>query len=74
MPEDFEEKSGESVNLRQDIAIAKRRRWHFLLPLILGWAVVWGGELGVALGVSFRHPDSRGTADCAVTCSSQYCQ
>jgi succinoglycan biosynthesis transport protein ExoP len=42
MPEDFEEKSGESINLRQYLAIAKRRRWHFLIPLILGWAAVWG--------------------------------
>lgn len=48
MSEDFEQKSGESIDLRHYLAVAKRRRWYFLLPLILGWMVVWG--------VSWRLP------------------
>jgi polysaccharide biosynthesis transport protein len=42
MSEEFEEKPGESINLDQYLAIVRRRRWHFLLPLFLGWLVVWG--------------------------------
>lgn len=42
MPEDFEDKPGESVNLEQYLAIVRRRRWYFLIPLFIGWLIVWG--------------------------------
>jgi succinoglycan biosynthesis transport protein ExoP len=42
MPEDFEDKPGEGVNLEQYVGIAYRRRWYFLGPLFVGWLVVWG--------------------------------
>jgi succinoglycan biosynthesis transport protein ExoP len=42
MLEDFEEKSAESFNLQQYLSIGRRRRWHFLIPLFIGWLMVWG--------------------------------
>ena len=42
MPEDFEERPGESINLEQYLAIVRRRRWYFLVPLFVGWLMVWG--------------------------------
>jgi uncharacterized protein involved in exopolysaccharide biosynthesis len=41
MPEDFDEKSGESINLQKYFALVRRRRWYFLVPLFLGWLMVW---------------------------------
>jgi len=41
MTEDFEEKSGEGLNLQQVMGIVRRRRWHFLIPLFFGWLLVW---------------------------------
>lgn len=40
MLDDLEQIS--SLEARDYWAIARRRRWWFLLPLFLGWAVVWG--------------------------------
>jgi succinoglycan biosynthesis transport protein ExoP len=42
MVEDFEEKPAESVNLEQYWGLARRRYWYFLVPLFLGWLMVWG--------------------------------
>lgn len=42
MPEEFEEKPGESVNLELYLAIVRRRHWYFLVPLFVGWLMVWG--------------------------------
>ena len=42
MSDDFEEKPGEGFNLDQYLAIARRRRWYFLVPLLAGWLIVWG--------------------------------
>jgi polysaccharide chain length determinant protein (PEP-CTERM system associated) len=44
MVEDFEEKSPEAFDLNQVSGIVRRRRWHFLLPLFLGWLIVWGAS------------------------------
>jgi polysaccharide biosynthesis transport protein len=41
MVEEFEEKKSESLNLRQYVPLARRRFWHFLAPLFLGWLAVW---------------------------------
>src|ERR1700686_1643903 len=41
MPEDFDEKSGESINLQKYFAVVRRRRWYFLVPFFLGWLMVW---------------------------------
>ncbi len=42
MVEDFLDKSVESIDLRQYLAVAHRRRWSLLIPLFLGWLAVWG--------------------------------
>jgi succinoglycan biosynthesis transport protein ExoP len=41
MVEEFEEKNSESLNLRQYWPLVRRRQWHFVLPLFLGWLAVW---------------------------------
>ena len=74
MPEEFEEKPGESVNLEQYLAIVRRRRWYFLVPLFVGWLVVWGVSWLRAIGLSVWHSHPGRTADRAVTiCSSKHC-
>ena len=42
MPEDFEEKPEERINLEQYFAIVRRRHWYFVIPLFLGWLTLWG--------------------------------
>ncbi len=41
MPEDFEENSTESIDWERYLGAARRRTWHFLLPLFLVWSSVW---------------------------------
>jgi len=41
MVDDLEEKS-EGFNLPQYLGVVRRRHLHFLIPLFLGWVVVWG--------------------------------
>ena len=43
MAEDFEEKSLE-FDLQAYLAIVRRRHLHFLIPLLVGWLVVWGAS------------------------------
>jgi polysaccharide chain length determinant protein (PEP-CTERM system associated) len=42
MPEDFEEKPPEMIDLGEILGIVRRRRWLFLGPFLLGWLLVWG--------------------------------
>jgi succinoglycan biosynthesis transport protein ExoP len=41
MPEEFEDQR-ESINLGKYVAMVRRRRWYFLVPLFVGWQLVWG--------------------------------
>ncbi len=41
MPEDFNDKETVSIDLRYYLALLRRRRLHFFIPLLLGWLVVW---------------------------------
>jgi polysaccharide biosynthesis transport protein len=41
MPEDFEEKQGESLPWEDYVALARRRVWHFAIPFFLTWLAVW---------------------------------
>ncbi|HME34264.1 MAG TPA: XrtA system polysaccharide chain length determinant [Candidatus Sulfotelmatobacter sp.] len=43
MVEELEEKS-EGLNLQYYLGVVRRRHLHFLIPLFLGWAVVWGAS------------------------------
>jgi polysaccharide biosynthesis transport protein len=42
--EDFEEKTPEGFSLQQVAGIVRRRHWHFLVPLFLGWVTIWGAS------------------------------
>ncbi len=44
MQEELEEKNPETFDLERYWAIVRRRHWYFLIPLFLGWLVVWGGS------------------------------
>jgi polysaccharide chain length determinant protein (PEP-CTERM system associated) len=43
MPDELEEKS-EQFDYRQYLGVWRRRHFHFLIPLFVGWAVVWGAS------------------------------
>jgi succinoglycan biosynthesis transport protein ExoP len=43
MVDDLEEKS-EGLNLQHYLGVVRRRHLHFLIPLFLGWAMVWGAS------------------------------
>src|ERR1700747_1338693 len=43
MVDDLEEKS-EGLDFQHYLGVVRRRHLHFLLPLFLGWAVVWGAS------------------------------
>jgi succinoglycan biosynthesis transport protein ExoP len=43
MVDDLEEKS-EGFDLQRYLGIVRRRHLHFLAPLLLGWAIVWGAS------------------------------
>ena len=44
MAEDFDEKNPEGFDLQHYLGVARRRCLHFLIPLFLGWAAVWGAS------------------------------
>lgn len=44
MPEVFETEDQEKFDLGRYVDIARRRHIHFLIPLLLGWLVVWGSS------------------------------
>jgi len=39
-----EEKSSEGLDLQRYLGVVRRRHLHFLIPLFLGWALVWGAS------------------------------
>jgi polysaccharide biosynthesis transport protein len=41
MAEDFEEKSSEGLDIPHILGIVRRRHLQFMIPLFLGWIVVW---------------------------------
>jgi len=42
MGDDLEEKSSEGFDLHRYLGLVRRRHLHFLIPLFIGWLVVWG--------------------------------
>jgi polysaccharide chain length determinant protein (PEP-CTERM system associated) len=44
MAEDLEEKPSEGINVEHYLGVARRRHMLFLIPLLLGWALVWGAS------------------------------
>jgi polysaccharide chain length determinant protein (PEP-CTERM system associated) len=44
MVDDLEEKSSEGIDLEHYLGVVRRRHLHFLIPLFIGWAAVWGAS------------------------------
>src|SRR5579863_3861519 len=44
MVDDLEEQSSEGIDLQHYLGVVRRRHFHFLIPLFLAWAVVWGAS------------------------------
>lgn len=44
MVDDLEEKNPEGFDLQYYLGVVRRRHFHFLLPLLIGWALVWGAS------------------------------
>jgi polysaccharide chain length determinant protein (PEP-CTERM system associated) len=44
MVDDLDERSSEGFDLQRYLGIVRRRHLYFLIPLFLGWAVVWGAS------------------------------
>src|SRR6201993_947459 len=42
MAVDLDEKSSEGFDVQHYLGVVRRRHLHFLIPLFIGWAVVWG--------------------------------
>src|SRR5271168_4710314 len=44
MQEIYEEKSSEGLDIRHYLQVVRRRHIHFLIPLFLGWLLIWGAS------------------------------
>ena len=44
MVDDLQEQNPEGLDLQHYLGVARRRHLQFLIPLFLGWAVVWGAS------------------------------
>jgi uncharacterized protein involved in exopolysaccharide biosynthesis len=44
MVDDLEEKSSEGLDLKHYLGVVRRRHMQFLIPLFVGWALVWGAS------------------------------
>ncbi len=44
MVDDLEENGSEGLDFEHYLGVARRRHLHFLIPLFLGWALVWGAS------------------------------
>src|SRR5271155_3329415 len=42
MEESYEERGSEGLDIQRYFGVVRRRHLHFLMPLFLGWLVVWG--------------------------------
>ena len=48
MVDDLEEKNSEGLDLQHYQDVARRRHLQFLIPLLLGWLMVWGASWIIA--------------------------
>jgi polysaccharide biosynthesis transport protein len=44
MVDDLEEQSSEGLDLQKYLGIVRRRHLHFLIPLFIGWVIVWSAS------------------------------
>ena len=62
MVDDLDEQSSEGFDLQRYLGIVRRRHLQFLIPLFLGWAVVWGASWVLPPRYRSDHADSGGAA------------
>lgn len=41
MVDELEEQSGEGLDIQRYLGVVRRRHFHFLIPLFIGWVAVW---------------------------------
>ena len=73
MADDLEEKS-DGFDLPHYLGLVRRRHMHFLIPLLLGWLVGMGRELGSAAPLSLGHAHSGRAAHNAERLRHAQCQ
>jgi polysaccharide chain length determinant protein (PEP-CTERM system associated) len=44
MPEEFQEQEAQTIDFRRYVDLIRRRHIQFLIPLFLGWLLVWGSS------------------------------
>ena len=44
MVDDLEEQGGEGFDFQHYLGVVRRRHFHFLIPLFIGWAAVWAAS------------------------------
>ena len=44
MADELDEQGGQGFDIQHYLGVAKRRHLHFLIPLFIGWAVVWAAS------------------------------
>ena len=44
MVDDFEPDTSEGLDLQRVLGVVRRRHLHFLIPLLFGWAAIWGAS------------------------------
>src|ERR1051326_7130241 len=44
MPHELEEHDSQGFDLQHYLGVVRRRHLHFLIPLFIGWAAVWGAS------------------------------
>src|SRR5580692_12334058 len=47
MEEIYEEPNSEGLDIGHYLQVVRRRHIHFLIPLFLGWLLVWGASWGL---------------------------
>ena len=44
MVDELEEQNAEGIDVQQYLGVLKRRHIHFLIPLFIGWTIVWAAS------------------------------
>ncbi len=44
MVDDLEEQGGQGIDVQHYLGVVRRRHFHFLIPLFIGWAAVWAAS------------------------------
>ena len=58
MPEQIEEQESMQPDFERYLDLVRRRHMHFLVPVFVGWLLVWGSQLDTAGKLQIEHFDS----------------